>query len=308
MADSLLAQIEKLNKVSGDPNGTQDGALGDLVLATDGSGPWVKTTSSGTLTGWVDVSATGGGGGGAVDSVNGATGVVVLDPDDLDDSATTNKFTTVADIEKLAEIEANATADQSDSEIETAYNNRVDQVSGGEKAAGTETSVRRFSPGDVKDMIDAHSSPGSGSTNITVVESPSGVEIQSSSGNNDTIQLADATNAGAYPPAHFNRISRALLPTQTLSSSASMAIDADTGLSYNLDISDTGATLAITNMLDSDVISIRCQQSVIGGSISTITVNGTTAPIQGSFSSGNNEINLIQIQLFGSNPVASVGA
>jgi len=34
------------------------------------------------------------GGGGAVDSVNGQTGTVVLDPDDLDDSATTNKFVT----------------------------------------------------------------------------------------------------------------------------------------------------------------------------------------------------------------------
>lgn len=46
------------------------------------------------------------GGGGAVDSVNGFTGVVVLDPDDLDDTATTNKFTTAAEITKLAGIEA----------------------------------------------------------------------------------------------------------------------------------------------------------------------------------------------------------
>jgi len=50
----------------------------------------------------------GGGGGGAVDSVNGYTGVVVLDPDDLDDSATTNKFTTAGDISKLAGIESTA--------------------------------------------------------------------------------------------------------------------------------------------------------------------------------------------------------
>lgn len=46
--------------------------------------------------------------GGDVDSVNGATGVVVLDPDDLDDTSTTNKFTTAADISKLAGIEASA--------------------------------------------------------------------------------------------------------------------------------------------------------------------------------------------------------
>lgn len=49
-----------------------------------------------------------GGGGGAVDSVNGQTGVVVLDPDDLDDTSTTNKFTSAADISKLAGIEAGA--------------------------------------------------------------------------------------------------------------------------------------------------------------------------------------------------------
>src|SRR6476659_6726101 len=48
------------------------------------------------------------GSGGAVDSVNGHTGVVVLDPDDLDDTSTTNKFTTAAEISKLAGIEAGA--------------------------------------------------------------------------------------------------------------------------------------------------------------------------------------------------------
>lgn len=48
------------------------------------------------------------GGGGAVDSVNGQTGVVVLDADDIDDAATTNKFTTSSDISKLAGIESGA--------------------------------------------------------------------------------------------------------------------------------------------------------------------------------------------------------
>jgi hypothetical protein len=43
-----------------------------------------------------------------VDSVNAATGTVVLDPDDLDDTATTNKFTTAAEISKLAGIEVSA--------------------------------------------------------------------------------------------------------------------------------------------------------------------------------------------------------
>jgi hypothetical protein len=57
--------------------------------------------------------------GGNVDSVNSQTGVVVLDADDIDDTVTTNKFTTVSDISKLAGIEANATADQTGAEIES---------------------------------------------------------------------------------------------------------------------------------------------------------------------------------------------
>jgi len=70
--------------------------------------------------------AIGGGSGGDVDSVNGQTGVVVLDPDDLDDTSTTNKFTTASDISKLAGVEAGATADQTDAEIKTAYENNAD--------------------------------------------------------------------------------------------------------------------------------------------------------------------------------------
>lgn len=58
---------------------------------------------------------------GAVDSVNSQTGAVTLDPDDLDDTATTNKFTTAADVSKLAGIESNATADQTGAEIKAAY-------------------------------------------------------------------------------------------------------------------------------------------------------------------------------------------
>lgn len=50
-------------------------------------------------------------------SVNSQTGVVVLDADNIDDSATANKFTTAADISKLAGIEANATADQTAADI-----------------------------------------------------------------------------------------------------------------------------------------------------------------------------------------------
>lgn len=58
----------------------------------------------------------GGGGGGAVDSVNGQTGVVVLDADDISDAATTNKFTTAADISKLSGIASGAEVNTIDSD------------------------------------------------------------------------------------------------------------------------------------------------------------------------------------------------
>jgi len=58
--------------------------------------------------------------------------------------------------------EAGATADQTDAEIETAYNTRVSQVSAGEKTAGTETGIRRFSPKDVADMAGVHGGGGGG--------------------------------------------------------------------------------------------------------------------------------------------------
>ena len=44
----------------------------------------------------------------AVDSVNTQTGAVVLDADDIDDTSTTNKFTSTSDISKLSGIEAGA--------------------------------------------------------------------------------------------------------------------------------------------------------------------------------------------------------
>jgi hypothetical protein len=65
---------------------------------------------------------------------------------------------TDADHAKLDGIEASATADQTDAEIEAAYNAQVAQVSSSEKIAGTEAGVRRVSPADLKDMIDTHGS------------------------------------------------------------------------------------------------------------------------------------------------------
>lgn len=73
---------------------------------------WARQTDDGTYWELTDDSPitweqlTGAGVGGAVTSVNGATGAVTLDSDDIDDSGHTHKFTTAAEITKLAGIEA----------------------------------------------------------------------------------------------------------------------------------------------------------------------------------------------------------
>lgn len=57
---------------------------------------------------------------GAVDSVNGQTGVVVLDADDIDDSATTNKFVTASEITKLGHISVTQAVDLDQMETDIA--------------------------------------------------------------------------------------------------------------------------------------------------------------------------------------------
>ena len=75
-------------------------ATGDKVLVQDASDlDNLKTVTAQSIADLHDD---------AVDSVNSQTGTVVLDADDIDDTSTTNKFTTASDISKLAGIEASA--------------------------------------------------------------------------------------------------------------------------------------------------------------------------------------------------------
>lgn len=71
---------------------------GDEISYSGGNYVALKETTGNLPTDntyWMELAA--GGTGGAVDSVNGATGVVVLDADDIDDTSTTNKFTSEAE-------------------------------------------------------------------------------------------------------------------------------------------------------------------------------------------------------------------
>ncbi len=71
--------------------------------------------------------------------------------------------------------------------------------------SGTQNNAVIIGPGGV--LTDGGTTPGgTGTTNITVVESPTGVEIQSSSGTNDTIELATTNNAGVMGPGDFDKL------------------------------------------------------------------------------------------------------
>ena len=68
---------------------------------------------------------------------------------------------------KLDGIETGATADQTDAQIETAYNNQVPAVTQAEAEAGTVTTVKRWTPERVKQAIDALASSSGGKFGIT---------------------------------------------------------------------------------------------------------------------------------------------
>ena len=78
-------------------------------------------------------------------------------------------LSSAADKTKLDGIEASATTDQTDAEIETAYNNQVAVATQAEAEAGTSTDVKRFTPQRVKQAIDALSGGGGGSGNAVTM-------------------------------------------------------------------------------------------------------------------------------------------
>jgi hypothetical protein len=80
-------------------------AAGDYIIIVDNSviPPVMKRIDASAILDLIPE-----GGGGDVDSVNGQSGVVVLDSDDIDDTEKTHKFMTQAERTKLAGISAGA--------------------------------------------------------------------------------------------------------------------------------------------------------------------------------------------------------
>ena len=96
-------------------------------------------------------------------------------------------LSSAADKTKLDGIEASATTDQTDSEIETAYNNQVAVATQAEAEAGTLTDVKRFTPQRVKQAIDALAGGGSGNAVTMSVQKDSSGTINKG----QVVRLAD---------------------------------------------------------------------------------------------------------------------
>ena len=90
---------------------------------------------------------------------------------------------TPANVRTMLGIETGATADQSNAEIETAYNAQVSQVSSSERTAGTETDIKRYAPADIKSMIDTHQTD----TNTDVTTANLKTKLNSDFGSDFTI-------------------------------------------------------------------------------------------------------------------------
>ena len=219
---------------------TSDAPATSIGRAADRAGKVIAFSSDGLT---LEASDAGG-----VDSVNGETGAVTLDADDIDDTSTSHKFATAAQLSKIDASESGATADQSDAEIETAYNNQVPQVSGGEITAGTETAVRRFSPDDVEAMIQQHA-PGS-----------SGGDAWSDAVDADIVPDADGTrdlgsSSNRFANAHVDSLD---LNGTTINS-----------LEDGADVTDTANVTVAGALMDSELADISAVKALDQGVATT---------------------------------------
>lgn len=196
---ATAAQLTKLDGIetaaTADQTGAEIKSLYEAESNTNAFTDSEKSKLSGIATG-AEVNA--------VDSVNTQTGAVVLDADDISDAATTNKFTTAADISKLAGIEAGA--DVTDATNVSAAGAPI--ISSGAGVPSTTPSkvgdiyidttsddaYIAVGTASASDWEKSNDGSGSGSTDLSWTASTS--TVSSSTGTNATLTNADGTNAG----------------------------------------------------------------------------------------------------------------
>ena len=124
----------------------------------------------------------------------------LLSTDDIDDAGATNKFVTQALIDKVTGIEEGATADMTDPEIETAYNNQVPIVSQVDAEEGTSTTPYRWTPQRILQAVVALAPAALDEQTLSLVdntlsiENGNGVDLSSYLDNTDEQDLSLTAN------------------------------------------------------------------------------------------------------------------
>jgi hypothetical protein len=173
--------------------------------------------------------ATGGGGGGAVDSVNGQTGVVVLDADDISDAATTNKYATQAQLDKVDFLTVTQPVDLD--QLET-------DITGALQASNNLS--------DVADAATSRTNLGLG----TAALSNTGDFATAAQGALADTALQPANNLSDVSSATTSRTNLGLGTAATADSTdfaPAPVVNVQTGTSYTLQASDDGAIVTLNN-------------------------------------------------------------
>jgi hypothetical protein len=206
----------------------------------------------------------------SVVSVNGATGIITLDADDIDDSSTTNKFTTASDIAKLAGIEAGAQVNPT-------------QVDAGEKTAGTETALRSFSPADVAEMAGTH---GGGS--VANLSDIGDVPVYPNDGNTNVLKELNGSLAWGTESGGGSAATVAADITIPTGASLSARLAAATGLpaGWSLVLGNDGSVSADFSLIGptaTDIVLIHNEGKPVGSFRVMRVLSGTSAQQQGTF-------------------------
>jgi len=220
-----------------------------------------------------------GSGGGAVTSVNGDTGVVVLDADDIDDSATTNKFATAAELTKLAGIETaadvtdagnvgavNAAASSKNPPIDADSFPIVDSAASNVIKRVTFTNLKAF----LKTYFDTLYSAllGSYSAKNPPVDADSFVITDSAA--SDVAKRVTGTNLKAYLKTYFDTLYGLLATANTWTANNAFNSTATTGsaLSVTRNLTSTSTDAAVVAIVQDhasdDQAALRTQQDGTG--------------------------------------------
>lgn len=188
------------------------------VDATDPSNPIVSATPSG---------------GGDVDSVNGQTGEVVLDADDIDDSATTHKFATAAEKTKLGYI---------------AVTQAVDLDAMETKLAGIENNA------DVTDAANVGSAISGATSKTTPIDADTVALIDSAA--SSTLKKLSWANIKATLKSYFDTLYQpvATVLTNTTASFTTALETKLNGIEAGADITDATNVAAAGALMESELL------------------------------------------------------